>query len=864
MRTSTQWTWSLLACSLPLFFTGCSGCIDMPTGPDGGGEPTVFIGADDGGSLDDLDGGRLEDGGPQDSDAGSGVDDAGTTTDDDAGVGYDAGTAPDAGLADAGGVDAAPTVRILAPADGSYARPGDTLTFLCEAIDDVDGVLGGTSVQWASDQGDAIGVGASVSNALATLGAHTISCSATDSAGQTTTANISMFVVDNLPPACTITSPTDGGDVYEGATTTFTANCTDPEDGAVDNATIRWTSSQDGNLGVGGSVQTVLLAQGSHSIEVCAPDPSTVEIIGCASIEVSVVALPPPTVAITEPATDITVGACQAIPLRCEGTDVLGATTYSWSSSVDGVIGTAASFAWSPASPGTHTLTCTQSGPGGDVSASISATIQSPVITINRPEVDAYTPEGEATFLRAIACSTSTGQAPPNAISWNSDVDGALGTGNLAPTLSAGQHILSATVNLTNQPQATASVVHLVDATPTITIEQPVDGSSVVEGATVNFVAQANDAEDGALTPTWVDALDGDLGEGIPSHTGLMVGVHEVVASVTDNAGQVATDTVRYSVAPASGDLVVDVPATQGARSVYVDEAGGVWIGRQNSLIGTGAADVLFTGMSNNFPSGGIDAVTMLDDGTLLVGSDQELALCDPLILTCEQRNWDNLMDVGNLEVTALVTLPDGRTVLGTADNCLVLSDWTNNTHQRFCEGDGGGDELRSDVINDLAVNPSTGEVLVATDRGVSMMEPATGPGVGGNTRFTDFTNDEGLSSNDVFAVVWVNATDWAAGTNDGLDWIQGNTIHHFDTNDGLGGQVNDLAAHNFVHNSETREVVWAGTQGGLTRVELGRPLVNITTADGLLDNRIRAVAIDANGDKWLGTPLGATVYAGR
>ena len=180
--------------------------------------------------------------------------------------------------------------------------------------------------------------------------------------------------------------------------------------------------------------------------------------------------------------------------------------------------------------------------------------------------------------------------------------------------------------------------------------------------------------------------------------------------------------------------------------------------------------------------------------------------------------------------------------------------------------GDGGNDELRSDVIADLAVNPTTGEVLVATDRGVSIMEPAAGPGVGGGgaTLFTDFTDDEGLSNNDVFAVVWVNANDWAAGTNDGLDWIVGNTVHHFAVADGLGGRVNDLAAHAFVHNAVAREVVWAGTEGGLTRVEIGAPLVNLTTADGLPDDRVRAVAVDGDGNKWVATPLGAMVYAGR
>ena len=42
------------------------------------------------------------------------------------------------------------------------------------------------------------------------------------------------------------------------------------------------------------------------------------------------------------------------------------------------------------------------------------------------------------------------------------------------------------------------------------------------------------------------------------------------------------------------------------------------------------------------------------------------------------------------------------------------------------------------------------------------------------------------------------------------------------------------------------------------------RPLVNLTTADGLPDDRVRAVAVDGDGNKWVATPLGAMVYAGR
>lgn len=69
----------------------------------------------------------------------------------------------------------------------------------------------------------------------------------------------------NAPPSVTITSPMDGATFTIGQTITFTATATDPEDGVL-TSSITWTSSRDGNIGTGGSLNLATLTIGTHDI----------------------------------------------------------------------------------------------------------------------------------------------------------------------------------------------------------------------------------------------------------------------------------------------------------------------------------------------------------------------------------------------------------------------------------------------------------------------------------------------------------------------------------------------------------------------------------------------------------------------
>lgn len=69
----------------------------------------------------------------------------------------------------------------------------------------------------------------------------------------------------NTPPTVTISSPANGSAFTQGASVTFLGSASDAEDGGL-SASITWTSSLDGTIGVGASVSTTTLSVGTHTV----------------------------------------------------------------------------------------------------------------------------------------------------------------------------------------------------------------------------------------------------------------------------------------------------------------------------------------------------------------------------------------------------------------------------------------------------------------------------------------------------------------------------------------------------------------------------------------------------------------------
>jgi hypothetical protein len=99
-----------------------------------------------------------------------------------------------------------------------------------------------------------------------------------------------------------------------------------------------------------------------------------------------------------------------------------------------------------------------------------------------------------------------------------------------------------------------------VNSPPAVSISSPTSGASFESGASINFVASAQDDEDGALSGTisWTSDLDGSLGGGSSVAAVLSDGAHSVTASVTDSGGETSTDSVSITVG-STAELVAHV-----------------------------------------------------------------------------------------------------------------------------------------------------------------------------------------------------------------------------------------------------------------------------------------------------------------
>src|SRR5439155_684604 len=164
-------------------------------------------------------------------------------------------------------VNATPVVAITAPTASTNdhaAANGVTAT----ATDAADGNLASALI-WTSSQDGFLGTSAHITVSTLSAGTHIIAASATDTAGKTGRATITVTI--NATPHVAITAPATGSNYEPGTAVTFTATATDAEDGNLA-ARISWISSRDGVLGTGGSITTSTLSSGTHAITASATD----------------------------------------------------------------------------------------------------------------------------------------------------------------------------------------------------------------------------------------------------------------------------------------------------------------------------------------------------------------------------------------------------------------------------------------------------------------------------------------------------------------------------------------------------------------------------------------------------------------
>lgn len=98
------------------------------------------------------------------------------------------------------GSNAAPLLKITAPADGFTEEAGELITFEAIANDlEDDDVLLTSQIEWTSDPDGPLGTGGSLTIDTLSVGAHVITASVTDGDGITSTASIRVTITEPTP-----------------------------------------------------------------------------------------------------------------------------------------------------------------------------------------------------------------------------------------------------------------------------------------------------------------------------------------------------------------------------------------------------------------------------------------------------------------------------------------------------------------------------------------------------------------------------------------------------------------------------------------------------------------------------------------
>ena len=360
------------------------------------------------------------------------------------------------------------------------AQEGQVVQFKGHGAD-TDGTI--TAYQWQSDIDGALSDANWFSTSSLSAGEHTITFRVQDNMGmwsQPMNETVTIQAAVNIPPTASITSITPNP-ATQGQTVSFVGSGNDT-DGTI--AAYKWESSIAGVIGSQASFNINTLAVGSHIITFTVQDDDGAwSAPASQTLVVQEPANVPPTASITS-ITPNPANTGQTVSFVGSGTDTDGTVTaYRWTSSINGVISSQASFNTNLLSPGTHTISFKVRDNKNEWSATVTRTL-----TINLSAANIISDNGSTGTSSTGTWQVSGGSNPygTNSLYGNS---GATYTWRFTPTISGNYQVYLWWTTVSSRSTSVPYAIQRNGGTTTVTVNQRLNGGKWNSAGTFAFTA---------------------------------------------------------------------------------------------------------------------------------------------------------------------------------------------------------------------------------------------------------------------------------------------------------------------------------------------------------------------------------------
>lgn len=243
-----------------------------------------------------------------------------------------------------------------------------------------------------------------------------------------------------------------------------------------------------------------------------------------------------------------------AVLFSATGSDPLKgnvASSIRWSSSKQGHLGSGGNFSLTNLVAGSHQIFANLTVDGYDA-ATVTRTFTINDIRLSNPQAVLKTPhEAYLAVPLSIATATINGENHKNSVTWTSSIDGTLGVGGaISPNLSAGTHIITASLSKDGNGKSTQTTVTIVEDYPHLKVDEPQSGRILDIDEVISFKADVTfrGAPSSNASILWTSSLDGALGSSDQfTKSGLTEGQHEITVSATEN-GEVSTKIIYLTI----------------------------------------------------------------------------------------------------------------------------------------------------------------------------------------------------------------------------------------------------------------------------------------------------------------------------